>query len=248
MRSAFRERLCPGRDEHELLEVEVVLGVRAAVDDVHHRHRQDVGVRAAEPAIQRLAGVLGSGLGRGQRAAEDGVRSEPALRRRPVELDHRRVQLPLILGEKPVSSRASSPFTCSTARETPFRARRSPPSRSSTASCSPVEAPDGTAARPSAPDRARSRPRPSGCPGSRGSGARGRERSRWSQAAHCRRVARLALRDAELRLGSLVVGVLRVELELGPRLSFVCRELLRALDPLDEPCPLLREGRARGRR
>ena len=27
------------RDDHQLLQVEVVVGVRAAVDDVHHRHR-----------------------------------------------------------------------------------------------------------------------------------------------------------------------------------------------------------------
>src|SRR3954469_21639646 len=29
-----------GGDDHELLEVDRVVGVRAAVDDVHHRHRQ----------------------------------------------------------------------------------------------------------------------------------------------------------------------------------------------------------------
>ena len=30
------------RHDHELLEVDVVVGVLAAVDDVHHRHRQRV--------------------------------------------------------------------------------------------------------------------------------------------------------------------------------------------------------------
>ena len=38
--------------------------------------------------------------------------------------------------------------------ETPLPFQRSPPSRSSTASCTPVDAPDGTIARPSAPARA----------------------------------------------------------------------------------------------
>ena len=41
------------RHDHELLEVDVVVGVRAAVEHVHHRHRQHVGVGAADVAVQR---------------------------------------------------------------------------------------------------------------------------------------------------------------------------------------------------
>src|SRR6516165_1140907 len=48
---------------------------------------------------------------------------------------------------------AISPLTFATARPTPLPCQRSPPSRSSVASNSPVEAPDGTAAWPWAPDR-----------------------------------------------------------------------------------------------
>ena len=44
-----------------------------------------------------------------------------------------------------------SELTFETARETPLPPQSSPPSRSSVASNSPVEAPDGTAARPKAP-------------------------------------------------------------------------------------------------
>ena len=44
--------------------------------------------------------MLGGGLGGGERAAENGVRTEPALRRGAVEVDHRGVQLALVLGEK----------------------------------------------------------------------------------------------------------------------------------------------------
>ena len=43
----------PGGDDHELLDVEVVVGVRAAVDDVHQRHRQRDRADAAEVAVQR---------------------------------------------------------------------------------------------------------------------------------------------------------------------------------------------------
>ena len=68
--------------------------------------------------------------------------------------------------------------TLATARRTPLPPYRPlSPSRSSTASCAPVDAPDGTAARPTEPSRGRRRPRPSGCRANRGSRARRRPRS-----------------------------------------------------------------------
>ena len=90
------ERRRAGGHEHELLEVERVLGVGAAVDDVHQRHGQDVGVGAADPAVERQLGVGGGGLRDRERDAEDRVRAEPRLRRRPVELDHGAVDLALL--------------------------------------------------------------------------------------------------------------------------------------------------------
>src|ERR1700685_4220603 len=53
----------------------------------------------------------------------------------------------------PRTACAISPSTLATARVTPLPCQRSPPSRSSVASNSPVEAPEGTAARPEAPER-----------------------------------------------------------------------------------------------
>ena len=55
----------------------------------------------------------------------------------------------------PASAAAISPFAFATARSTPFPPHSGPPSRSSTASWTPVEAPDGTIARPTAPDSSR---------------------------------------------------------------------------------------------
>ena len=52
----------------------------------------------------------------------------------------------------PFSASAISPLTLATAFESPLPPQASPPSRSSTASNSPVEAPEGTAAHPDAPD------------------------------------------------------------------------------------------------
>src|SRR5271163_3218512 len=52
----------------------------------------------------------------------------------------------------PVTACAISPAAFATALATPLPCQRSPPSRSSVASNSPVEAPEGTAARPKAPE------------------------------------------------------------------------------------------------
>ena len=69
------QRLAEGRRadrrDHELLDVDAGVGVRAAVEDVHHRHRQHVGVRPADVAEQRQLGRLGGRLGHRERDAED---------------------------------------------------------------------------------------------------------------------------------------------------------------------------------
>ena len=56
------------RREHELLEVDVAVGVGAAVQHVHQRHRQHVRVGAADVAVQRHARLLGDRLRRRQAA------------------------------------------------------------------------------------------------------------------------------------------------------------------------------------
>ena len=53
--------------------------MHAAVEDVHHRCGQQVGVDATQVLIQRQARRLGSGAGDGQRYAQDGVGAELGL-------------------------------------------------------------------------------------------------------------------------------------------------------------------------
>ncbi|EAU43788.1 probable phosphopyruvate hydratase [Salipiger bermudensis HTCC2601] len=79
------------RHDHEFLDVDRVVRVLAAIDDVHHRHREDAGGGAANVAIERLGGELGRGLGGGEADAENGVGAETALVVGAVELDHRAV-------------------------------------------------------------------------------------------------------------------------------------------------------------
>nr|pir phosphopyruvate hydratase - Deinococcus radiodurans (strain R1) [Deinococcus radiodurans] len=63
----FTEARSADRHHHELLKIHAVVGVGAAVDDVHHGHRQGLGVGAAEVAVERDV-ELGSG-GAGSREA-----------------------------------------------------------------------------------------------------------------------------------------------------------------------------------
>ena len=63
-----------------------------------------------------------------------------------------RSSAPCSAARAPFRAAAISPFTFSTALDTPLPPQASPPSRSSTASNSPVEAPEGTAADPTAPE------------------------------------------------------------------------------------------------
>ena len=86
-----------GRDDHELLDVEVVVGVPAAVDDVHHRHRQRARVDAAEVLVERQAGLFGRGPGDRDRDAEDRVGAELLLGLGAVGADQRAVDVGLVV-------------------------------------------------------------------------------------------------------------------------------------------------------
>ena len=67
-----------------------------AVEDVEHRHGQDVRVHAAQVAVQRQPALLGRSVRRRQRHAQDRVGAQARLVRRPVQLDHRPVDVALV--------------------------------------------------------------------------------------------------------------------------------------------------------
>jgi hypothetical protein len=92
----FLEAVHAHRRDHELLQVDVVGGMCAAVDDVHQRDRHERGVRSAEVAVQRQAGVHGRGAGGGHGDGEQCVGTEVRLVLRAVQLDERRVDGGLI--------------------------------------------------------------------------------------------------------------------------------------------------------
>ena len=93
---AVGEGVEAARDDHELLDVDRVVGVGAAVQDVEHGYRQQRGGRAAEIGVERQAGEVGRRLGHRQRHAENGVGAEPALAGGAVELDESAVDEHLV--------------------------------------------------------------------------------------------------------------------------------------------------------
>ena len=122
MRSASAKVVGADRHDHELLRVDVVRGVRAAVQDVHHAARA-----ARAPSARRGSGRaaarsrLGRGARHGQRDAEDRVGAELALVRRAVGVHHLGVDRDLIGRPSIPSSRGpSTSFTLRTASATPL--------------------------------------------------------------------------------------------------------------------------------
>jgi len=92
------EAVRPGRQDHELLDVDRIVGMGPAVDDVHHRGGQDAGRNATQIAVQRQARGDGAGLRAGQADAEDGVGAQPALVLGAVQRDQGLVDTTLVLG------------------------------------------------------------------------------------------------------------------------------------------------------
>ena len=89
------------RHDHELLEIDRVVGMGPAVDHVHHRHRQRARRHAADVPVQRHAELRRRGLRDREADAEDRVRAEPALVVGPVQLDHGLVEQRLLGGVAP---------------------------------------------------------------------------------------------------------------------------------------------------
>ena len=100
--SAHLQGLGPGgsahRHDHEFLNVHVVGGVSAAVENVHHGNGQGLAVDAAQIAVQGHAQSLGSGPGHGHGHRQDGVGAQAGLVGGAVQIDHGLVDLGLVQG------------------------------------------------------------------------------------------------------------------------------------------------------
>ena len=83
---------------HELLEINRSVGMRAAIDDVRHGDRQHFGVGSAEIFEERDANGLGGGFGIGEGNGQNGVRTKLGLGFCAVEFEHDAVHGQLVEG------------------------------------------------------------------------------------------------------------------------------------------------------
>ena len=93
----FAERGRTHGTNHELLEGDGRIAVRATVDDVHHGDGHHVRVHPADVAVEREVQAVGSRLCHGERNTQDGVRTQVRLRLRAVEGEHLSVDGTLLI-------------------------------------------------------------------------------------------------------------------------------------------------------
>jgi hypothetical protein len=117
---AFGEGLGAAGDDHEFLDIDGGVGVGAAVDDVHHRDGQDVGVEAAEVAVEGDFEGVGGGAGDGHGDAEHGVGAELGLGFGAVEGEQASSTAFWSRASMPASALAMGPLTFLTALRTPL--------------------------------------------------------------------------------------------------------------------------------
>ena len=84
----FVEAVEAGRHDHEFLNVHAVVGVFAAVDDVHHRYGQGVAGGVVQHGVERFFQAGSFGMGEGEGDAEDGVCAEVLFEVVAVEVEH----------------------------------------------------------------------------------------------------------------------------------------------------------------
>ena len=98
--NGFFQSLSANRLNHEFLDVDVVVSVLTAVDDVHHRNRHGVFARSAvqfsDVRVQRQAFGRSSCFGVRQRNGQDSVRTEVRFVFSTVQVDHDLVDASLI--------------------------------------------------------------------------------------------------------------------------------------------------------
>ncbi|MCY1213113.1 hypothetical protein D9M72_248750 [compost metagenome] len=91
------------RQDHELLHIDAVVGMRTTVDDIHHRQRQAVLWPAgANRTVQRQAGRSRCRLGAGQRNGQQRVGAKARLLWRSIEADQAGIHLGLVRGVQAV--------------------------------------------------------------------------------------------------------------------------------------------------
>ena len=94
----FAERFCADGHNHEFLDVQAVVGMFAAVDNVHHWNRQSHWACATQVTIQRQACIFSGCACYGHRNGQGGVGTQVTFVFRTVQFDHDLVDIRLFVG------------------------------------------------------------------------------------------------------------------------------------------------------
>ena len=74
---SFPECCCTYGSDHELLKCNWRVTMRPGIDDIHHRHRQHIGIRCTEITIERNTLTRSCSLGNGKRNRQNGIGAQP---------------------------------------------------------------------------------------------------------------------------------------------------------------------------
>ena len=85
-------------NDHQLLQIQAVVGVCTAVDDVHHGHRHLHGAGTTKVTVQRQAAFFCGGAGHGHGHGQRGIGTEAAFVVAAVEVNQGAVQEGLLGG------------------------------------------------------------------------------------------------------------------------------------------------------
>ena len=97
----LRETVCADGHHHDFLNIEGVISMGAAVEDVHHRGRQHMGMNTAHVSPERLARRLSRSTGHSQADTEDGISAQARFVVGPVQADQVTVNAFLVEGITP---------------------------------------------------------------------------------------------------------------------------------------------------
>ena len=85
----------PNRHDHEFLDIDVVIGMSTAIEDVHHRNRQFLSVDTAQILVQGQTGIFSGCFGAGKADAQDGIGTKFAFIFGSIKAQERLVNLDL---------------------------------------------------------------------------------------------------------------------------------------------------------
>ena len=76
-----------GGHNHKLLQIDIIISMASAIDNIHHGYRHNIGIRATNIPVKRKPGKFGGRLAYGQRDAQNCVGAEFAFIRGTIKFD-----------------------------------------------------------------------------------------------------------------------------------------------------------------